>query len=142
MSAIFIANAYSTQKLAIPFFSSKIQAGFPSPAQDYIERTLDLNDLCIRHPNATFFVRVTGDSMIEANIFPDDVLVVDRSLKAEHEDIIIAAVSGEFTVKQLYTKPKLQLIARNKAYPSLSLTENDELTIFGVVTNIVRQIKR
>ncbi|CAM3913919.1 translesion error-prone DNA polymerase V autoproteolytic subunit [Rheinheimera salexigens] len=142
MSAIFIANAYSTQKLAIPFFSSKIQAGFPSPAQDYIERTLDLNELCIRHPNATFFVRVEGNSMIEAGIIEDDVLVVDRSIKAQHGDIVVAAVSGEFTVKQLCTKPSLQLIARNKAYPPISLTEGDELDIFGVVTNVIRQIKR
>jgi DNA polymerase V len=142
MSAIFIANADNTPSLAIPFFSSKIQAGFPSPAQDYIERTLDLNELCIRHPNATFFVRVEGNSMIEAGIIEDDVLVVDRSIKAQHGDIVVAAVSGEFTVKQLCTKPSLQLIARNQAYPPISFTEGDELNIFGVVTNVIRQIKR
>lgn len=142
MSAIFMANADSKNKLTIPFFSSKIQAGFPSPAQDYIERTLDLNELCIRHPNATFFVRVEGDSMIEAGIVEDDVLVVDRALKAKHGDIVVAAVRGEFTVKQLSTKPTLQLIAQNKNYQPISFNENDELNIFGVVTNIIRQIKR
>ena len=142
MSVVVIASADSQHRLAIPFFSSKVQAGFPSPAQDYIERTLDLNELCIRHPNATFFVRVEGDSMIEAGIVEDDVLVVDRALKAQHGDIIVAAVSGEFTVKQLSTKPRLQLIARNKNYPPICFNEEDELNIFGVVTNVIRQIKR
>lgn len=83
MSAVFLGDARPGAALAIPLFASKIKAGFPSPAQDYVERTLDLNELCIRHPNATFFVRVEGDSMIEAGIYDGDVLVVDRSVDAE-----------------------------------------------------------
>jgi len=142
MSAVFIGNAGIGRKLTIPLFASKVKAGFPSPAQDYVERTLDLNELCIRHPNATFFVRVEGDSMIEAGIFDADVLVVDRSIDAEHGDIVVAAVGGEFTVKELCTRPTLQLLPRNKAYSPIAFNDGDELNIFGVVTNVIRQMKR
>ena len=142
MSAVFIGNASAGRKLAIPMFVSKVTAGFPSPAQDYVERTLDLNELCIRHPNATFFVRVEGDSMVEAGIFDGDVLVVDRSIDAEHGDIVVAAIGGEFTVKELCTRPRLQLLPRNKAYSPIALSDGDELNIFGVVTNVIRQMKR
>lgn len=77
----------------LSLFSSLIAAGFPSPAQDYVEQTLDLNELCIKHPAATFFVKVQGDSMIEAGIFSGDILVVDRSLQPAHGDTVVAAVS-------------------------------------------------
>jgi DNA polymerase V len=123
----------------IPLFSDHVSAGFPSPAQDYIERTLDLNQLCIEHPAATFFVRVEGESMIEAGIFPNDILVVDRSLTAKHGNTIIAAIDGEYTVKELSTKP-LGLIPRNKKYRPIWLEEDHQLEVFGVVTNIVRQM--
>ena len=84
MSCILLGDYHSLSALSIPLFLERISAGFPSPAEDYIEKTLDLNELCIEHPTATFFVRVQGESMIEAGIFPDDVLVVDRSLLAGH----------------------------------------------------------
>ena len=142
MSAVFLGNADNWPRRRMPFYSDPVKAGFPSPAQDYVERTLDLNELCIRHPNATFFVRVEGDSMIEAGIYDGDVLVVDRSIDAEHGDVVVAAVGSEFTVKQLYTQPRLQLLARNPAYPPITLREGDELNIFGVVTNVIRQMKR
>lgn len=89
------------KKLAIPLFVERVSAGFPSTAQDYVEQTLDLNELCIKHSAATFFVRVEGDSMIETGIYPNDILVVDRSLQAEHGDIVIAGLHGELTVKEL-----------------------------------------
>ncbi|GAB2912825.1 translesion error-prone DNA polymerase V autoproteolytic subunit [Rheinheimera gaetbuli] len=142
MSAVFIGNADNWPKRPIPFYSDPVKAGFPSPAQDYVERTLDLNELCIRHPNATFFVRVEGDSMIEAGIYDGDVLVVDRSIDAEHGDIVVAAIGSEFTVKELCTHPKFLLLPRNPAYQPIKLRDGDELNIFGVVTNIVRQLKR
>ena len=88
----------------------RVPCGFPSPAQDYVEDSLDLNKLVIKHPSATYFVRVSGDSMIGAGISHGDLLVVDRSLNAVHGDIVIAAVAGEFTVKELQTHPRLQLI--------------------------------
>ncbi|MGK4305200.1 translesion error-prone DNA polymerase V autoproteolytic subunit [Shewanella xiamenensis] len=82
------------KRLRIPLFMERVSAGFPSPAQDYVEQTLDLNELCIKRPAATFFVRVEGDSMIDAGIHPDDILVVDRSVQAEHGDIVIAGIYG------------------------------------------------
>jgi DNA polymerase V len=142
MSAVFLGTADVWPTRRMPFYSDPVKAGFPSPAQDYIERTLDLNELCIRHPNATFFVRVEGDSMIDAGIFDGDVLVVDRSIDAEHGDIVVAAVGSEFTVKQLCTQPVLQLLPRNPAYQPICLHDGDELNIFGVVTNVIRQMKR
>uniref|UniRef100_UPI0030DBA3FA translesion error-prone DNA polymerase V autoproteolytic subunit n=1 Tax=uncultured Marinobacter sp. TaxID=187379 RepID=UPI0030DBA3FA len=108
-----------------------------------IEKTLDLNELCIEHPAATFFVRVQGESMIEAGIFPDDVLVVDRSLRAGHGDIIIASLRSEMTVKQLHlTPPPVRLLPRNPAFAPIVLGEDDVLEVFGVVTNVVRSLRR
>ena len=127
--------------LKIPFFGQAVQAGFPSPAQDYIEKTLDLNELCIKHPAATYFVRCDGDSMINAGIQQDDVLVVDRALNAKHGDIVIANVSGFFTVKRLETQPILQLVAMNPTYQNIVLEPHDELEIFGVVTFVIHAVK-
>lgn len=106
------------KRLRIPLFMERVSAGFPSPAQDYVEQTLDLNELCIKRPAATFFVRVEGDSMIDAGIHPDDILVVDRSVQAEHGDIVIAGIHGELTVKELQLRPCVKLLPRNRAYES------------------------
>ncbi|WP_027848510.1 translesion error-prone DNA polymerase V autoproteolytic subunit [Marinospirillum minutulum] len=127
--------------LAIPLFSDAISAGFPSPAQDYIEQTLDLNELCIKHPAATFFVRVEGDSMINAGIFPNDILVVDRSIQAVQGDIVVASLYGEFTVKELVLGAKPYLLPHNPAYPPIDIPEGGDLEIFGVVTNVVRNLR-
>ncbi|MFT6491128.1 MAG: DNA polymerase V [Porticoccus sp.] len=132
----------SSNRLLIPLFVEPVSAGFPSPAQDYVEQTLDLNDLCIQHPAATFFVRVQGDSMIEAGIYPNDVLVVDRALDAGHGDIVIASVNGEFTVKELALRPRLRLLAHNAAYAPIEVVDETELELFGVVTNVVRTLQR
>lgn len=87
------------QIVSIPLFSDLVPCGFPSPAQDYIEKGIDLNELCISHPAATYFVMATGTSMVDAGIYEGTLLVVDRGLKAKHGDIIIASVDGEYTVK-------------------------------------------
>jgi len=126
----------------IPLFTEGVSAGFPSPAQDYVERALDLNELCIRRPAATFMVRVDGDSMCEAGIFKDDILLVDRSLTAQHGDIVIACVDGEFTVKELQLRPSVQLLPRNRHYPPIVLREESELDIFGVVISVVRSLNQ
>lgn len=128
-------------RFVIPLFLDCVTAGFPSPAQDYIERTLDLNELCIKHPAATFFVRVDGDSMINAGIFSGDILVVDRALEARHKDIVIANIDGEYTVKELSRHPP-GLLAHNPAFASIWLQEGQSLEIFGVVTNVVREVRR
>jgi DNA polymerase V len=86
-----------------------VQCGFPSPAQDYVEKRIDLNELLVQHPSATYFVKAAGDSMINAGIDEGDLLVVDSARKAEHGDIVIAAVGGEFTVKKLQLLPRVQL---------------------------------
>ncbi|BFL84257.1 translesion error-prone DNA polymerase V autoproteolytic subunit [Shewanella baltica] len=125
----------------LSLFSSLIAAGFPSPAQDYVEQTLDLNELCIKHPAATFFVKVQGDSMIEAGIFSGDILVVDRSLQPAHGDTVVAAVNGEFTVKQLQLRPVVQLLPRNALFSPIAINDKSELNIFGVVTNVVKKLK-
>ncbi|MCH8493907.1 MAG: translesion error-prone DNA polymerase V autoproteolytic subunit [Idiomarina sp.] len=142
MSAMYLAKATLGIRLAIPLFLNKVPAGFPSPAQDYVEQTLDLNELCIQHPAATFFVRVSGDSMIEAGILHNDVLVVDRSVQAEHGDVVVASMQGEFTVKELCTKPSLMLLPRNRKYRPIRISDGADLAIFGVVTNVVRQMRR
>lgn len=132
----------SARQLAIPLFADRISAGFPSPAQDYIEQTLDLNELCIKHPAATFFVRVEGDSMVDAGMLPNDILVVDRSIEAEHGDIVIAGLHGELTVKELALKPSVRLIPRNAAYAPIDIPEGCHLDIFGVVTSVIRTMRR
>lgn len=128
--------------IALPLFMNSVAAGFPSPAQDYIERTLDLNELCVQHPAATYFVRADGDSMKGAGIFSGDVLVVDRSLTAAHGDIVIACIDGEFTVKELNTRPVLQLVAHNPAYAPIKLGEESTLELFGVVTTVVHSVRQ
>ncbi|WP_321531720.1 translesion error-prone DNA polymerase V autoproteolytic subunit [uncultured Desulfuromonas sp.] len=128
--------------LDIPLFLEAVPAGFPSPASDYCERKLDLNELCIQKPAATYFVRVQGDSMIEAGIFPGDVLVVDRSLSAQHGDIVIAALNGELTVKKLETSPNTRLVPMNQHHRPIEIPEDAELEIFGVATSVIHSLKR
>lgn len=142
MNAVILARAKAHSSLAIPLFVERVPAGFPSPAQDYVEQTLDLNELCIRHPAATYFVRAEGDSMIEAGIFSGDILVVDTSLSPRHGDIVIASLNGEFTVKQLELKPRPRLLPRNPAYSPVYLPEDCDLDLFGIVTNVVHSLRR
>ncbi len=124
----------------IPFFLTSVEAGFPSPADDYIEKTLDLNELLITHPAATFFVRVQGESMCDAQIHTGDILIVDRSIEAKNNVIIIAIYNGEFTVKRLRKDGKqLWLIAENPKYAPLEITEESDFQVWGVVTFIIHQ---
>ena len=146
MSLLFLGHSHSTvwlnaHCLQIPLFSEAVSAGFPSPAQDYVEKALDLNALCIKRPAATFFVRVEGDSMIQAGIYAGDILVVDRSVTAEHGDTVIVAIHGEMTVKELELRPVVRLVPRNPAYPAIEIPEGTALDIFGVVTNVIRNIR-
>lgn len=134
MSLTFLKPQFSpAESLQIPLFGGSCPAGFPSPAQDYVEEMLDLNDLCIRHPSATYFVRASGNSMTDAGIKDGDLLVVDKSEKPSHGDIVIAAVDGEFTVKVLQLRPCLALQPMNPSFSTI-YPEPDALEIFGVVT--------
>lgn len=121
---------------SLPLFSYACPAGFPSPAADYVETTLDLNDYCIRHPSASYFVRATGDSMIEGGILSGDLLIVDRAIKPVHGSIVIAAIDNEFTVKRLALQPRIALMPMNAAYSPIYVNP-DELDIFGVVTHAI-----
>lgn len=124
--------------VALPLFSDLVPCGFPSPAADYVEQRIDLNELLIQHPSATYFVKASGDSMIEAGINDGDLLVVDSSRKADHGDIVIAAVDGEFTVKRLQMRPTIQLNPMNSAYSPIIVGSEETLDVFGVVTFIVK----
>ena len=123
-----------------PLFSSGVSAGFPSPAEDYLEKKLDLNELLIQHPSSTFFIRVNGDSMTGAGINHDNILIVDRSLEPVNGKIVIAIVNGEFTVKRLIRKDnEFKLVAENPDYPSIEATEELSCEIWGVVTSSINQ---
>ena len=126
------------QIVALPLFGDLVPCGYPSPAQDYVEKRIDLNELLVQHPSATYFVKSSGDSMIGAGIGNGDLLVVDRSRKPVHGDIVIAAIDGEFTVKRLQLNPVVMLIPENSAYAPIRINSEDTLDIFGVVTFIVK----
>lgn len=124
----------------LPFYQHAVSAGFPSPADDEMEE-LDLNELLIAHPAATFFLRVSGVSMIKAGIHDKDILIVDRSLEPAHGKIVIATLNGELTVKRLYKKEdRVQLIAENDAYPPIDISPEVDFRIWGVVTNVIHSL--
>lgn len=137
-----IGPAAHFEPASFPIFSEKVSAGFASPAEDYVEEALDLNQYCIAHPASTFLLKVQGDSMIQAGILPGDVLVVDRSLGADQGDIVIASLLGEFTVKELRLKPYLHLLPHNPQYQPIRVQDQDDFTIFGVVISVVRRLKK
>lgn len=129
--------------LKLPMFGHKVRAGFPSPADDYVEAWLDLNEHLVEHKEATFFVQATGDSMIGAGIQEGSLLVVDRALEAKHGDIVIAVIDGELTVKRLEKRRgKIRLVAENPDYEPIEFKEGQELTIWGVVTSVIQRLKR
>ncbi len=124
-----------------PLYASKVAAGFPSPADDYIEAKLDLNQFLIKRPAATFFVRVEGESMINAGIHPDDILVVDRSIKPTDGKIVIAVLNGELTVKRLkLTNSSTTLLPENDRFSPISITEEMNFSVWGVVTSVIHSV--
>ena len=128
-------------RCARPLFMVSVSAGFPSPAEDYIEGRLDLNRHLIKHPGATFFVRVAGDSMIDAGIHPGDILVVDRALEPTDGNVVIAVLDGELTVKRIaHRGGHLHLVPDNPAYPALPIHEDMEFEIWGVVTCVLHHL--
>lgn len=127
----------------IPLYTEAIHAGFPSPAADHTDRSLDFNTLLIHRRAATYCLRVTGESMIDAGILPDDILVVDRSLRPAEHDIIVASIHGEFTVKEYMRRlDRVILHPCNPDFNDISIAPDDDFQVFGVVTAVVRQYKR
>lgn len=126
----------------IPFFDMAVLAGFPSPANDYLEERLNLNDLLVVNPESTFLVRCTGDSMLNAFIPPKCLLLVDRSVKAQNGDIVLAHLNGEFTVKYLQRNEfRCRLLSGNKKYPDINVTPEMGMVVWGVVTRIITDPK-
>lgn len=123
-----------------PLYTSRPAAGFPAPGDDQVERVLDINDLVVKHPASTFFVRVEGDSMEGAGIFSNDTLVIDRAVEPKDGHIVVAAVNGEMVVKRLHVdQGVLELHSENEAYAPIVVSEEEDCTVWGVVVGSVRQ---
>ena len=127
-------------KLEIPLFESPISAGFPSPAEDYVDLKLDLNKFLIKHPSATFYVRVKGDSMKNASIFDGDILIVDKALDPKNDDIAVCVLDGEFTVKRIRRhNDQLYLIPENPDFQPIKITDNDDFKIWGILSYVIHK---
>ena len=134
--AIFPADPSS--ECARPLYEATVSAGFPSPAEDYLEGQLDLNKHLITQPAATYFVRVTGDSMIEAGIHSGDLLIVDRSVEPADKNVVIANVNGELTVKRIrLRRGKISLVPENQDYPAQTISSEMQFEIWGVVKHVI-----
>ncbi len=136
MKPIAVAKIVPVQ--LYPLYGCKINAGFPSPADDYIESQLDFNEYLVKHKAATFCLRVKGDSMAGANILDGNLLIVDRAAEPKHNDIVVAVVDGELTVKRLYKRRGVvKLVAANDAYPEIVIKPENEMVVWGVVRHVV-----
>ena len=131
----------STASVDLPLYSSRVAAGFPSPADDYVENALDLNHYLIQHKEATFFLRVSGESMINAGIYDDDILIVDRAIPAQNGKVVVAVLDGELTVKRLYKKDGVIILKpENPEFPDIPVFGEQELRIWGVVTSVIHEV--
>lgn len=135
--------------LRLPLFLSIAECGFPSPADDYVDQVLSLDELVVKNPPATYFVRAGGFSMIEAGIFDGDILVVDRSLEVQSGNVVVAALNGELTVKRVRIKSfrggrieELWLVPENESFPLIPVTPDAEFTVWGVVTHVLHPLTR
>ncbi|MDR1945977.1 MAG: translesion error-prone DNA polymerase V autoproteolytic subunit [Desulfovibrio sp.] len=129
------------QRETLPLFLSPAAAGFPSPADDSLDRGLDLHEYLVRNHAATFFLRASGDSMIRAGIRDGDLLVADRSLEAVDGNVVVAAVGGELTIKYLAVRRgRVLLVPANDAYPEIDVTEREDVLVWGVVTYAIHKL--
>ncbi len=134
--------APDNRHIALPLYTTRVVAGFPSPADDHVEKRLSPSDYLVKNDSATFFVRVKGDSMIDAGIFENDVLVIDRSIEARVGDIVLAILEGEFTVKTLgRSKQGPRLIPANDHYPVIEIRAGQSFEVYGVVTGSMRKFR-
>ncbi len=137
-----MGNEVATKKdLEIPLFMVPVEAGFPSPAADYLEGKLDLNEYLIKHPAATIFVKAPDDSMIKAGIFPGDILIVDRSIKPTDKKVVIALIDGGFSVRRISKiKGKVFLVPENENYKPIQIDPETDCEIWGIVTNVIHPL--
>ena len=139
-NTLSIINIEADKKVNTPIFLDSVSAGFPSPATDYLENKLDLNEYLVKHPAATFIVKASGPSMIEAGILSGDLLIVDRSITPNNENIVIASIIGDLTVKKLRKKGSLLfLVSANNEYSSIEVREEMECFICGVVSYVIHK---
>lgn len=130
----------SDASLVLPLAGDKVRAGFPSPAEDFTDKRIDLTRELVTHPQATFLIRVSGDSMRDAGIFDGDMLVVNKAIKPRHGQVVVAVVDGEFTVKNLYQRAgRVKLRAANATYPDITPKEGQTLEVWGVVTASIKR---
>ena len=128
--------------LECPLFLAPVEAGFPSPAEDYAEGRLDLNEYLVEHEAATFYVRVKGHSMTGAGILDGDVIAVDRALEPRHGDIVLAVIDGELTVKELHAQQgRVRLLPHSPDFAPIEIREGQEFTLWGVVKGVVRKLR-
>ena len=142
---LHIYSADADTMLALPYADEGIRADFPSPAQDYLTESIDLNKELIHNKETTFYARVAGDSMMGAGIYDGDLVVIDKSLEANDGDYIAAYVDGEFTLKQFRHDAQNNcawLIPYNPEYKPIKITEENNFMIWGVVTNIIRRLRK
>ena len=139
------SSEFSTEELNVSFIDAGIKAGFPSPAQDYLTGTIDLNKELIRHRETTFLARVSGNSLHDAGICDGDIIVIDKSLEAKNGDFVVAFVDGEFTLKEFRYDEKYKfawLIPHNKDYEPIKVTEENQFLIWGVLTYTIKHLRK
>lgn len=136
-----IYSASTDSNMELPLVSSGISAGFPSPALDFIDLSIDMNKHLVKHPSATYYGRVSGNSMKDAGIFDGDLLVIDKSLEAENDKIAVCYIDGEFTVKRIRKEKNcIWLIPENESYKPIQVTEENDFLIWGIVTHVIKAL--
>lgn len=139
------SSEYSTEELNVSYIDAGIKAGFPSPAQDYLTGTIDLNRELIRHRETTFLARVSGNSLNDAGICDGDIIVIDKSLEARNGDFVVAFVDGEFTLKEFRLDEKNNcawLIPHNKDYEPIKVTDENQFLVWGVLTYTIKHLRK
>lgn len=142
---LVIYSVDTSTDLQLPYMIGGVSAGFPSPAEDFLEETIDLNKEVIKNPTSTFYAKVKGVSMIDAGIYPEDILVIDKSLNVEHEDIVVSYIDGEFVLKRINVDKatgKVFLMPENHFYQPIEITEENHFLVWGVVTYIFKKARR
>lgn len=143
MGDVFVYKASAGSELRLPYVEEGIRAGFPSPAQDYLDETIDLNRDIIHHKESTFYARAVGDSLCEANVHEGDILVIDKSLTPLDGDMAVCCVEGEFTLKFIERHSDYWLLKpANPVYKPIRILPNEDFTIWGIVTHVIHKIPR
>lgn len=144
MKGLQLFRADTSTALPLIYADGGIKAGFPSPAQDYITESIDLNKMLVRHPASTFYAKVVGDSMSGEGIYEGDILVIDRSIEAEHGDLAVCCLDGEFTLKRLCMNrgERLYLMPSNRKYRPIEVTPESDFMVWGVVTYTIKSNRR